>query len=284
MNEQLKVKTTEELRHLMRNLLNTPETSEDDADVLYAIVDELMERGDMQRPTEKEKREDMERIQRAIEKDIEMNAGKKHGNPEWLKNAIADARANKLRKRLRLRRYTKAAVFSVIVILLANTITFQVSGFNPITRFLHWTGFAITGVERTVLEYGAWEKLKVELDSRDIQVSSPEAAPQGWAFSRVDIVLDFEPYCLSGWLETDGGTKEMSLTIDGIYITGNDGINESDSLEPLDSIFHNNMEYLVYGNKQRTLVRWEDNGYHLALQGDITYSEAEAIIKSIEIG
>ena len=284
-SEMIKTATVEELRILMGSLMNAAENTPDEIDMLYAIVDELKERGEVREFTTDEKRcfaEEAIRRAEETENIIEVN------DTSWHDRILQDAAADRRERSLRIRKALMTTASVAVVIFLINTITVRASGVNFIDDFINWTGNAIYSLfgrerdEGVALIESQMQPLHDKLDEFGVNVALPTSFLKGYTFKGVTVYLAEEPYILEAWFEQFGSQKEISLKIDGSPSGGISSIAEVNDWEGLAPISHNDSIFNVYENVDRLMVIWLDGSYVISLQGTMSYKEAMAIIESIE--
>jgi len=284
-SEMIKTATVEELRILMGSLMNAAENTPDEIDMLYAIVDELKERGEVREFTTDEKRcfaEEAIRRAEETENIIEVN------DTSWHDRILQDAAADRRERSLRIRKALMTTASVAVVIFLINTITVRASGVNFIDDFINWTGNAIYSLfgrerdEGVALVESEIQALQDKLDEFGITVALPRSFLKGYTFKAIVVDLEEAPYIVTAWFEQFGSQKEISIKIDGSVVDGLGSMAEVNDWEGLEPIENGGVSYYVYENHDRLKVIWDENSYVMSLQGKFSYKEAKAIIESIK--
>ena len=284
MSKMIESATTDELHMLLTGLMSAETVTDEQAALLYLIVDELRERGEYQEYFNEDSTAyaaELSRKTQHIEQYIEIN------DPDWVEQAINEARPTKAARLNTFRRFLAPPLAAVMLILLINTITVYASGHNFVSDFFTWTGnafYSIFGVERDTdipTISGEMQMLQNELDELGIQVALPKSFLEGYFCSDVAVRTTEEPYILVAWFDQVGSNKQISLKVDGSPHDGQGSYVEANDWTGLDPIIVDGVTYKVYENIDRLIVNWEDGSYNLNLLGEITYNEAKAVIESI---
>jgi len=284
MSKMIESATTDELHMLLTGLMSAETVTDEQAALLYLIVDELRERGEYQEYFNEDSTAyaaELSRKAQHIEQYIEIN------DPDWVEQAINEARPTKAARLNTFRRFLAPPLAAVMLILLINTITVYASGHNFVSDFFTWTDnafYSIFGVERDTdipTISGEMQMLQNELDELGIQVALPKSFLEGYFCSDVAVRTIGEPYILVAWFDQAGSNKQISLKVDGSPHDGQGSYVEANDWTGLDPIIVDGVIYKVYENIERLIVNWEDGSYNLSLLGEITYNEAKAVIESI---
>lgn len=292
MNTMLKNATTAELNDLLDTLWSSPEINGKQADLMYAIVDELEERGDLSDEADEDIDKSLNRI-REVALSVKDNA-KQEGRVEspedsatWFTPALSAALEQRAENRARLKKHSKIAAAVIIIILLVNTGTSFAWNINFLGDLFKYSGQAISSlfnldaaIDKSAVSVELlplWEKL----DDLNIEVNLPTKTPDGYYFEQISLLLQEEPYSLAAWFSTFDDTDAFSITIDGTNVLGVGSSSEAGYNNDLPTIIHNKMLFPVYENDGRIKVIWEDNNYQIVIQGSLSYDDMKEIIESI---
>lgn len=278
MREMVKRVTTGELYKLMDVTLDSESVTDIQAGLLCDIMDELMERGEMQTFSDEELIDSHLRLIGKAEelKDLLV----KHKIPV---NAMR-AKSKTRRKRFR---FTLVAASVAVALFLTHAVTLA-AGFDLFGTMAQWSKDAVYFVfgggdnsEERVKPPdtdAAYVPLYRALETLGIQIDLPKYIPSGYRFDTIEPDTFYEYDELSSvraWFAR--GDDKFSIAITQI-------MSDSILISELDGKEHSEMyggRYLVAPNISRMKALWFDGMYIIQIQGDLTYEELTQILDSI---
>ena len=281
MESMLKKATNDELYKLMDALYESGDITDNQAVILLAIVEELVERGEMPQITDED-------VSAALEKSHAMIAAGRaddldtHEDTSWLNRALSAAVAERQARRRRFLRNGVAVASIIVVITLVNAGTALAFHRNFLGEFFQFTGQALytwvsgepdSGTDLDLIPF------ITQLDEFNIPVRMITKIPSGFIHSHIEVVYDVEPYKLSAWFAGISSERSFSIDVNGDPHSTKAEANVGTATGTID---HLDFTVAVYQNNSRMKAIWEDNGYRMTIQGDLTFDEIEAMIKSIQ--
>lgn len=283
MNSMLKKATNDELNKLLETLFESQDISENQADLMFAIVEELNERGQMPQISDS----DINDVLQIAKTPIEHNKAPQpnDNNYAWVKRALVSAmNEKKERKRQWIRKGAVLASVVVITVLLnaGSALAFHR---NFLSEFFQFTGQAISSLfvedrdpDVAIIDPNLTQ-LNSQLDELGISVRLPTKILDGSAFDYLNVVYDTEPYFVFAWFTYFDTERSYSIDINGDL---DSAYSETDNADFIATIDHLDFTVGLYSNRDKLVAIWSDNGYAITIQGDITPNEVEALVKSIQ--
>ena len=270
MREMVKRIATEHLYKLMDITLESESVTDDQADLLYSIIDELMERGEMQKISEEEVRASYQHLLEKVEKQkgqsnqALVNVTKENPKPsksqrKWLHPALV-------------------AASIAVALFLTNAVTLAV-GFDFFGSVARWSKDAVYFIFGSPTEDGKemdpeYCFLNDTLVNLSIQVDLPKYLPSGFRFDTIepDEPTEFSP--IHAWFIR--GESEFFINVKRVAST----VSFSEANDEEQSEVYKG-KYMIAMNNDRIKALWYQGIYEIIIQGTLTYEELTQILDSI---
>lgn len=280
MRDFLRNAAVTELNLLMDTLLAVDDISSEQVSLLFAIVDELTERGEIPKQTEEETNAVLENIKRLITEHSTADPANQ-AEPEWMAKLKADSAQDHLRRKQRRRRFlrpTTVAASIILALFLTNAVTLA-AGYDFFGSVARWSRDAVYFVFGDPAEDGqthdinpAYKPLKVMLDNLDINVDLPKYLPRGFELDAIepDEPSEFAP--IVAWFirgEAEFHIRIKRVATSAIFSEINEGA----------EIYRGH--FMIATNNNWIAAVWYHGIYELGIHGDLTYDELIRILDSI---
>lgn len=269
--------TSEELTHMLKELVTSDKVVREQAQLLYDIAGELRRRG-VNVPYE-----DGELWKRYAELMLHADTAEESVLREAKEKKAAKAAEPEQKKSSRMRWAAACVAGTIIAIFLVNFIS-TASGYDMFSRISSMTKEAIAFVtggsgEEVVdnnNESSEYVTIKALLKERNIQVDIPTRTLEGFTFHHIEPAEPDEHSEISSWITR--GDDGYSLTIYPISIgasTSHSEVNPGGGGETYKGRF------MITGNKDHAKAIWYDGIYRLEIQGDLTAEQLKRILDSV---
>lgn len=288
MRELTKHATTHELRVLLDMVHESETTTSEQAELLYAIVDELTDRGEIDEITEGEIHSALKKALLKAEQQKNVQCSMAQADPVWMDELRTDMLQDQQRRQKRRKSYTRTALTaaSVIIILFLSNAAALASGHDFLGAVAKWTKdavyfvFGTDSAEKPELEMSiGYYSLMMTLDALGIQVDLPTYLPDGFMFYSIE---PDEPDVSSDiivWFA--GGDAYFSISVRQINTENGIRFSESDGEDFTEIYSTKNQRYLITTNINRIKAIWFQGINEIEIQGNITYEQLTQILDSI---
>lgn len=285
MRELTKHATTHELHVLMDMVHESETTTSEQAELLYAIVDELTDRGEIDEITEEEIHAALKKTMLKAKRPDFAQKPMSQTEFERMDDLRADMLKDRQRRKARRKSYFRSSVIAasvVFALFLTNTITLATGHdlFGSIARWSKDAVYFVFGVDSAVEPKQGISKeyysLKMTLDDLGIQIDLPKHLPQGFMFASI------EPDASSNivaWFVN--GDDEFSISVKQVTGASKERFNESDGEDTSEVYSNANGTYMITTNKNRKKAIWYQGIYEIKIQGNITYEQLTQMLDSI---
>ena len=286
MRDMVKHAATEDLHELVDTLLSAEQMSEQQSNLLYEVVDELIKRGEVTKVTEEDRQTTYEGILRKINEKSDSPISACQEGPDWTAKLYADAEQDRAYTPSRFRSLIKYAAIAAVIMIgvfMAGAIA-QAAGLDFFGTLGKWGKNAVEFITGRTWEHDeefsdAIQLIGVsaKLRDMDIEVDLMTWLPEGTEFVKFERESIESPKALCSWFVRENSYYSLFITE---YYADNSLKNEVNSEKA--PVVINKREYLIVENLDRIQAYWLDGKYELLLQGNLTRSQIEKILKSIK--
>lgn len=285
MRELLKHATTNELRLLMNTFMDTESTTSDQVDMLFAVVDELTERGELPKKTEYETQAALEKMKAMIRERENHPQTDEDTEPAWMDDLRADLEQDRLRRKARRRPIIRTSLIAaslVLILFLSNAVALA-NGHDLFGSIARWSKDAVYFVfgsdsdeDPAKVTTDVYIVLKLTLADIGIKVDLPTYMPDGFVFDSIEPENADGSTAIYAWFTN--GSDLFSITINKV----SDIIfSESNGKDYTEIYTAPNGEYMITVNENRIKAVWFQGIYEISVQGNISYDELTKILDSI---